>query len=62
MGLIGGFKRITEHLGQEMATTFSQHGLNPASFDVLATLCRSGLLYALSPGELLATMMVTSGL
>ena len=61
MSLVGRFKRITQHLGQEMTKTFAEHGLNPASFDVLATLRRSGPPYALSPNDLLATMMVTSG-
>lgn len=61
MSLVGRFKRITQHLGLEMAKTFAEHGLNPASFDVLATLRRSGPPYALSPNDLLTTMMVTSG-
>lgn len=61
MGLIGRLKRINQHLLREMDKTFSAHGLNLASFDVLATLRRSGPPYRLSPGDLLATMMVTSG-
>jgi DNA-binding MarR family transcriptional regulator len=61
MELIGRFKRIAQHLSQGMDKTFAAHGLNSASFDVLATLRRSGAPYRLSPGDLLATMMVTSG-
>jgi DNA-binding MarR family transcriptional regulator len=61
MGMIGRFKRISQHLSREMDKTFAAHGLNNASFDVLATLRRSGSPYSLSPGDLLATMMVTSG-
>lgn len=61
MALIGRIKRINEHLGKEMGKTFAAHDLNFASFDVLATLRRSGEPYALSPNELLQTMMVTSG-
>ncbi len=61
MGLIGRLKRISQHLSREMDKTFAAHGLNHASFDVLATLRRSGSPYSLSPGDLLATMMVTSG-
>lgn len=61
MALVGRFKRITQHLNQEMAKTFSEHGLNAASFDVLATLRRSGPPYELSPNDLIASMMVTSG-
>ena len=61
MALIGRFKRISQCLGQEMAKTFSEHGLNPANFDVLATLRRSGSPYALSPNDLISSTMVTSG-
>lgn len=61
MGLIGRLNRVSQHLGREMEKTFAAHGLNYASFDVLATLRRSGAPYALSPGDLSATMMITSG-
>lgn len=61
MALIGRLSRLARHLGQEMDKTFSVHGLNAASFDVLATLRRSGAPFRLSPGDLLATTMVTSG-
>ncbi|GAU81859.1 MarR family winged helix-turn-helix transcriptional regulator [Bosea sp. BIWAKO-01] len=61
MGLFGRLKRLSQHLGREMEKTFAEHGLNSASFDVLATLRRSGPPYSLSPGDLLATMMITSG-
>lgn len=61
MGLIGRIRRISQHLAREMEKTFAAHGLNGASFDVLATLRRAGPPYELSPGDLLATMMITSG-
>ena len=61
MGLIGRFKQITQRLSLEMAKTFTEHGLNPANFDVLATLRRAGSPYALSPNDLIASTMVTSG-
>lgn len=61
MGLIGRISRLAQHLGREMERTFARHGLNYASFDVLATLRRSGPPHALSPGDLSATMMITSG-
>jgi len=44
-----------------MERTFAEHGLNMASFDVLATLRRAGEPYRLSPSELMETSMVTSG-
>lgn len=61
MALIGRLMRIAEHLSQEMGKTFAAHGLNGASFDVLATLLRSGPPHALTPNDLLSTMMITSG-
>lgn len=61
MGLIGRLRRISRYLTREMEKTFAAHGLNDASFDVLATLRRSGSPYGLSPGDLQATMMITSG-
>ncbi len=61
MALIGRLIRLSAHISEEMNKTFAIHGLNGASFDVLATLLRSGPPHALSPNQLLATMMVTSG-
>ncbi|MDF1665910.1 MAG: MarR family transcriptional regulator [Planctomycetota bacterium] len=61
MGVIGRLKRVHGVLNRETSKTFAAYGLNPASFDVLATLRRSGAPYSLVPGELLRTMMVTSG-
>lgn len=61
MGLTGRLKRIARILQGEMEPVFAAHGLNLASFDVLATLRRSGDPYTLSPGELIESTMVTSG-
>ncbi len=61
MGLTGRLKRIARIIQGEMEPVFAAHGLNLASFDVLATLRRSGEPYALSPGDLMANTMVTSG-
>lgn len=61
MGLIGRLGNITLHLSREMEKVFAQFGLNTSSFDVLATLRRAGKPYTLSPGEMLSTLMVTSG-
>jgi len=61
MALIGRLSRLSHRLGQEMGKTFDDHGLTSAGFDVLATLLRSGPPHALSPNQLLSTMMVTSG-
>lgn len=61
MALIGRIKRINQFLSQGMSNTLAEHGLNLANFDVLATLRRSGPPYALSPNDLIASTMVTSG-
>ncbi|MBN9024827.1 MarR family winged helix-turn-helix transcriptional regulator [Kaistia nematophila] len=61
MGPIGRLGRIVHYLTREMDKNLAQFGLTAASFDVLAPLRRSGPPYRLSPGDLLATMMVTSG-
>lgn len=61
MGPIGRLKRIASQFSLRMGVTFSGHGLNSAGFDVLATLRRSPAPHALSAGELMATMMITSG-
>nr|WP_314263238.1 MarR family transcriptional regulator [uncultured Moellerella sp.] len=61
MGLIGRVRNIDLHLTREMEKVFAEFGLNVSSFDVLATLRRTGHPYRLSPGEMLATLMVTSG-
>ncbi|EFB73623.1 MarR family winged helix-turn-helix transcriptional regulator [Providencia rustigianii] len=61
MGLIGRLGNVAHHLTREMEKVFTQFGLNRSSFDVLATLRRAGSPYTLTPSELLATLMVTSG-
>lgn len=61
MALLGRMKRLLLHVTREMADTWAEHGLNAASFDVLATLRRSGPPFALSPADLIASTMVTSG-
>jgi DNA-binding MarR family transcriptional regulator len=61
MGLTGRLGRIARHLSHELERVFAEHGLNLANFDVLATLRRAGHPYRLSPGDLIANTMVTSG-
>jgi len=61
MALLGRLKRLQIHIAQAMEKTWSRYGLNGAAFDVLATLRRSGPPFRLSPGDLLAATMVTSG-
>ena len=61
MGTIGRIKRLNQALMRAMEKTWAKYGLTDASFDVLATLRREGAPYALSPGDLMASTMVTSG-
>ncbi|WP_447553645.1 MarR family winged helix-turn-helix transcriptional regulator [Vreelandella sp. EE22] len=61
MGTLGRLKRLNHVLMRAMEKTWAQYGLNESSFDVLATLRREGLPYALSPSHLMASTMVTSG-
>ena len=61
MEVIGRIKQVSQYLLREMDKTFCIHGLNRASFDVLATLRRSGTPYGLSPSDLMTSTMVTSG-
>ncbi|MET7996042.1 MarR family transcriptional regulator [Amycolatopsis sp. NPDC005232] len=61
MAVIGRLKRVSRLIDTELARTFAKHGLDAASFDVLATLRRSDPPHRLTPTELMRTAMVTSG-
>ncbi|WP_026124465.1 MarR family winged helix-turn-helix transcriptional regulator [Nocardiopsis baichengensis] len=53
--------RLARHLDRARRAVFTDHGLEPWEFDVLAELRRSGSPYELSPGRLLRATLVTSG-
>ncbi|WIX77870.1 MarR family transcriptional regulator [Amycolatopsis carbonis] len=61
MAVIGRLKRVSRLIDTELGRTFAKHGLDAASFDVLATLRRSDPPHRLTPTELMRTAMVTSG-
>lgn len=61
MGPIGRLSRVTKQMQAVAEQTFMPFGINMAGFDVLSALRRSGPPYALSAGDLLASMMITSG-
>lgn len=61
MAVIGRIHRVADLLDHALRPPFAAVGLGNGDFDVLATLRRSGAPYRLTPGELTATMMVTSG-
>jgi len=61
MAVIGRMGRLDKLMTDELNQLFRQFGLNFGEFDVLATLRRSGEPYRLTPGQLLETLMLTSG-
>ncbi|WP_148612119.1 MarR family winged helix-turn-helix transcriptional regulator [Nocardioides rubriscoriae] len=61
MGVIGRLHRLADRLHAELRPVFAEAGLGDGDFDVLASLRRSGAPYELTPGELGASTMVTSG-
>lgn len=61
MTVVGRIHRVAAILDQGLASVFAEAGLGNGDFDVLASLRRAGAPYVLTPSELTATMMVTSG-
>lgn len=61
LGVLSRVTRLARHLERTRRVAFAQHGLAAWEFDVLAALRRAGRPYALSPGELVAQTLVTSG-
>jgi len=59
MGVIGRICRLAALLTKEQTRVFSEHGLDFACFDVLATLRRSGPPHSLTPTQLAKAMIVT---
>ena len=61
MGIVGRISRLSLVVDKELEPVLAQFGLNHWSFDMLATLRRTGDPYRLSPTDLFRSMMVTSG-
>lgn len=61
MGVIGRLSIASRLVENQLGKVFAAHELDGASFDVLATLLRSGSPYRLTPGQLSRDAMVTSG-
>ena len=53
--------RLARHLDLARRNAFSAHDLDPWAFDVLSALRRAGKPYALTPGTLMAELLVSSG-
>ena len=58
MAIIGRISRLERMVRPLLEAVFAEHGLESWEFDVLATLRRAGRL---SPGQLLTSMMISSG-
>jgi DNA-binding MarR family transcriptional regulator len=61
MAIVGRISRIERKIDPLLASVFRKFGLERWSFDVLATLRRSGYPYELTPTQLFSSLMVTSG-
>ncbi|MCG8710541.1 MarR family transcriptional regulator [Brenneria sp. 4F2] len=62
MKLIGHLGEVVHRVERDYLNPwFSNHGLRPGEFDVLATLRRAGAPYALTPTQLYDALMTSSG-
>lgn len=60
-GVVGRISRLAQLLQDAIDPVFEAHGLTGGEFDVLAALRREGPPYQLTPSELGAALIVTSG-
>ncbi|MFE2284033.1 MarR family winged helix-turn-helix transcriptional regulator [Streptomyces sp. NPDC059443] len=61
MAVFGRIHRIGKAIGDATERAFGRYGIGRGEFDVVATLRRSGAPYTLSPRQLSATLMLTTG-
>ena len=61
MEVFGRIFRLSRAMGDRMEKVYAPHGISRGEFDVLATLRRADEPYTLSPRELSATLMLTTG-
>jgi DNA-binding MarR family transcriptional regulator len=61
MALYGRIHRISQKLGSRLHRLRAEQGLGRNEFDVLAAIRRSGAPFTLSPKEIGATLMLSSG-
>ena len=60
MATLGRLSRTTLVVESRLAETFARHGLDAPSFDVLATLLRTGAPYRIAPLELAREAMIST--
>ncbi|MFI6808371.1 MarR family winged helix-turn-helix transcriptional regulator [Streptomyces luteogriseus] len=61
MEVFGRIGRLSHAIGERVGQAYAKFGISRGEFDVLATLRRSGEPYTLSPRQLSATLMLTTG-
>ncbi|MEU2224768.1 MarR family transcriptional regulator [Streptomyces sp. NPDC018347] len=61
MEVFGRIFRLARAMGDRMEQAYRPYGISRGEFDVLATLRRSGDPHTLSPRELSAALMLTTG-
>ena len=61
MEVFGRIFRLSRAMGDRMEKAYAPHGISRGEFDVLATLRRAGEPHTLSPRQLSATLMLTTG-
>ncbi|MFF4803303.1 MarR family winged helix-turn-helix transcriptional regulator [Streptomyces sp. NPDC001351] len=61
MEVFGRVFRVAHAMGDRMDKVYARFGLSRGEFDVLATLRRASEPYTLSPRQLSATLMLTTG-
>lgn len=61
MAVFGRIYRLARVMGDRMEKEYRRFGIGRGEFDVLSTLRRSGEPYTLSPRQLSATLMLTTG-
>lgn len=61
MAVFGRIFRISRTMTDRLGRAHTAFGIGKGEFDVLGTLRRSGAPYTLSPRELTATLMLTTG-
>ena len=61
MAIFGRVFRIARAAGDAATAAYARHGITRGDFDVLASLRRAGEPFALSPTQLTAALMLTSG-
>ncbi|MEU3788927.1 MarR family transcriptional regulator [Streptomyces fructofermentans] len=61
MEVFGRVYRLARTMGDRMEKAYARFGISRGEFDVIATLRRSGAPHTLSPRQLSATLMLTTG-